>query len=64
MVVTCPLCGYRFDPRAVNVCSGCPLDHGCEKTCCPNCHYSWVRSSALARFFSRLFKRRSGFGGS
>ena len=57
MVVTCPLCAYQFDSEAANICSSCPINHGCEKVCCPNCRYGWVESSSVVDFFSTIYKK-------
>jgi len=39
-LVSCALCGHRFDPRATNICASCPLGKGCALVCCPDCGYS------------------------
>ena len=51
----CPLCGHRFvpDPTA---CATCPFGKGCEKVCCPNCHYSFPAESKIVRWFRRRWK--------
>ena len=60
MVVTCPLCGYRFDPGKENVCEGCPINSKCDRICCPNCRYGWVTSSTIVDFISKLVQRGKG----
>jgi hypothetical protein len=57
--LTCPLCGYHFDPAGLTCQAGCPLAavQGCQLLCCPNCHYPIVdeRSSKLAGALRRLW---------
>lgn len=58
MAVKCPLCGYRFNPDEVkNICAACPVNYGCNKICCPNCHYSWLESSS---WIGKLFGLTKG----
>ncbi len=46
-MVTCPLCGFRFDPAsAESACGTCPVGGGCETACCANCGYSFVPAPA------------------
>jgi hypothetical protein len=54
-LVTCSMCGYRFDPQAHLACQSCPVSRGCQVICCPSCGYQWAdpRSSVLARFAAR-----------
>jgi len=54
--LVCPMCGYQFDPTGKQVCSGCPLQRGCQLVCCPQCGYQTVdlNQSKFAQFFSRL----------
>jgi Fe2+ transport system protein FeoA len=39
-LVSCAMCGHRFDPHETNLCASCPLGKGCSLVCCPNCGYS------------------------
>ena len=39
-LMTCAMCGHRFDPRGTSLCASCPLGKGCSLTCCPGCGYS------------------------
>jgi len=54
-LVTCSMCGYRFDPQAHLACQACPVSRGCQVVCCPSCGYQWAdpNSSVLARFAAR-----------
>lgn len=63
--ITCPMCGFRFDPRQQAACGACPLQKGCQLVCCPACGYQTIeaRQTRLGRlaeaFFSaRRFRRR------
>ncbi len=55
-LVTCSMCGYRFDPQAHLACQSCPLNSGCQVVCCPSCGFQWVDpgGSTLVRLASRL----------
>jgi hypothetical protein len=57
-LMTCPMCGTRFDPAAHVACQACPLNRGCQLVCCPQCGYEMVdaRQSFLARWAARLLK--------
>jgi len=54
-LITCSMCGYRFDPQAHLACQSCPVNQGCQVVCCPSCGYQWVdpESSAIVRFARR-----------
>jgi len=47
-LVTCALCGHRFDPAASDACASCPLGRGCALVCCPECGYSVPDASRSA----------------
>jgi hypothetical protein len=53
--ITCTMCGYRFDPDAHAACQACPLQRGCQLTCCPACGFEMVNPerSILARLAKR-----------
>jgi hypothetical protein len=55
-LMTCPLCGYRYDPAALNCHAACPLAAGCRVLCCPHCGYQTVdeRRSLIAQLLERL----------
>jgi hypothetical protein len=58
MDAKCPVCGYRFDTdSAPKLCSNCPMNSGCDKICCPNCHYSWPASSKIVGGLLSMFKK-------
>ena len=59
-MISCPICGTRFDPAENGACESCPLHEGCNQICCPSCGYSTVdlEQSSLARFTSGLLSRR------
>lgn len=42
-ILRCPLCGHAYDPEtASSLCARCPLNTGCELTCCPACGHGTV----------------------
>lgn len=59
-LVTCALCGHRFDPTASDACASCPLGRGCSLVCCPECGYSVpdASRSAFAGLAARFARRR------
>jgi Fe2+ transport system protein FeoA len=59
-LVTCALCGHRFDPTASDACASCPLGRGCSLVCCPECGYSVpdASRSAFAGLAARFTRRR------
>ncbi len=60
-LVTCPMCGYRYDPKEHTGCASCPLNRGCQLVCCPNCGFETVdpERSVLARFARRHLLRKT-----
>ncbi len=58
-LLTCSMCGYRFDPDENEACESCPMHRGCALVCCPACGYSEVdpRRSRLVSLVSRLAVR-------
>jgi hypothetical protein len=54
-MITCTMCGHRFDPAAHTACHSCPLQRGCQLTCCPACGFEMVNPdrSILARLAKR-----------
>lgn len=56
---TCPLCGYEFDPQAMQCHTSCPLSSGCHILCCPNCGYQIPDQNQmrLASALKRLWER-------
>jgi hypothetical protein len=54
-MVICTMCGHRFDPAAHVACRSCPLQSGCQLTCCPACGFEMVNPdrSILARLALR-----------
>ncbi len=63
MAVKCPLCGFRFNEEsAKGACSSCPVNSGCGKICCPNCHYSWLETSPMVGGLISLVKKGLRFG--
>ncbi|RMH78086.1 MAG: hypothetical protein D6681_20385 [Calditrichaeota bacterium] len=53
----CPLCGYRYFEGRHSRCSSCPLNHGCEITCCPNCGYEMPGESSLVRWLKKWSRK-------
>jgi hypothetical protein len=60
-LITCAVCGFRFDPEEHPGCSACPLHVGCATACCPNCGASNInpQRSRLARLVERLLVRKN-----
>lgn len=54
-LITCTMCGHRFDPTVHTACAACPLQKGCLLTCCPACGFEMVNPdrSVLARLARR-----------
>jgi Fe2+ transport system protein FeoA len=50
-LVSCSMCGFRFDPAEALACQACPLHHGCTLVRCPACGFEMaqVEGSTLAR---------------
>jgi hypothetical protein len=55
-MMTCTMCGHRFDPTKHTACRSCPLQRGCQLTCCPVCGFEMVNPerSILARLVKRV----------
>jgi Fe2+ transport system protein FeoA len=61
-LLTCPICGFAFDPSENPSCPSCPLAAGCTAACCPNCGHDTVdpgrsRLVALATRLARALRR-------
>jgi hypothetical protein len=58
-MLTCPMCGTKFDPDQHVSCQSCPLQKGCQLACCPNCGFELVnvQRSVLARLAARWLKQ-------
>jgi rubredoxin len=54
-LITCTMCGHRFDPAVHQTCGSCPLQRGCQLVCCPACGFEMVNPerSLLARLAKR-----------
>lgn len=54
-MITCTMCGHRFDPAVHVACQSCPLQSGCQLTRCPACGFEMVNPerSILARLARR-----------
>lgn len=61
MLLTCSMCGHRFDPAGHVACQSCPLQSGCQLVCCPACGFEMVNPdrSVAARWLKRLFKKNA-----
>lgn len=59
-LISCPLCGSRFDPGTEVACASCPMSGACTLACCPTCGYTTVdvSSSRSASLLGRLFPSR------
>ena len=58
-LLTCPLCGFQFDPQDHPHCISCPLNRDCHMVCCPACQYTTIDTdqSKLAQIVSHLLKQ-------
>ena len=56
-LLTCPLCGHRFEAAGHVACKSCPLQSGCQVVCCPACGYQTVdpHKSLFGRLAQTLF---------
>ena len=57
-VFSCALCGARFTHGTL-VCTGCPLNAGCEVVKCPSCGYQSPRRSRIVDAALRLFRPKA-----
>ncbi len=55
----CPVCGFRYVEGRHSLCSSCPLNHGCQITCCPNCGYEAPPEGRLVRWLKSWTKKRA-----
>lgn len=53
-MISCPLCGWEFDPRRENCHAGCPFNKGCTMIKCPGCGYEFVTESKTVNLFKAL----------
>lgn len=62
-LLTCPLCGFEFDPADTVCHHGCPLHKACSLTRCPLCEYEFPETpksvSRLERWWRGWWRRRS-----
>lgn len=56
--LTCPLCGFEFDPADTLCQHGCPLHSACNLTRCPMCGYEFPQTPRAVSWLRRLFGRR------
>ncbi len=52
-MIQCPLCGFKFSEGVNSRCTTCPLNHGCNITCCPNCGYEMPPESKLVKLLRK-----------
>jgi Fe2+ transport system protein FeoA len=55
--VTCPLCGFEFEPGDTVCQHGCPLRSACGLVRCPGCDYEFPETPKAVSWFRRLFGR-------
>ena len=56
--LTCPLCGFEFDPEDTLCQHGCPLHTACNLTRCPMCAYEFPRTPKAVSWLRRLLGER------
>jgi hypothetical protein len=61
VMLTCTVCGFRFDPAEHPSCGTCPLHAGCTMACCPNCGTSNINpdASRLATWMKSILKGKN-----
>ncbi len=59
--VQCGLCGFEFDPSAMQCHSACPMNATCAVLCCQQCGYQMVDESraTAASWLRRLFSGKA-----
>ncbi len=55
-VLTCPLCGFEFDPGDTVCHHGCPLRSACNLTRCPMCDYEFPDTPRCVHRFAGLLR--------
>ena len=55
--VTCPLCGFEFEPGDTVCEHGCPLRSACGLVRCPGCDYEFPETPKAVSWLRRLFGR-------
>ena len=55
--VTCPLCGFEFEPADTLCEHGCPLRAACGLIRCPGCEYEFPSTPKSVSWLRRLFGR-------
>ncbi|MFP3940986.1 MAG: FeoA family protein [Thermoanaerobaculia bacterium] len=58
--VTCPLCGFEFEPTDTLCEHGCPLRAACGLIRCPGCEYEFPQTPKAVSWLRRLFGRPQG----
>lgn len=53
--VTCPLCGFEFEPADTLCEHGCPLRAACGLIRCPGCEYEFPEAPRSVSWLRRLF---------
>jgi Fe2+ transport system protein FeoA len=53
--LTCPLCGFGFEPEDAVCAHGCPLSSHCGLVRCPACDYEFAESPERGSWLRRLF---------
>ena len=57
-LLTCPLCGFEFDPADSLCHHGCPLSTACTLNRCPMCDYEFPETPKAVSWFKSLLRRR------
>lgn len=61
-MISCSMCGHRFNPEENRICDSCPMQSGCLLSCCPRCGFEVVDpyQSKVGRWLSRVLSLESG----
>ncbi len=57
--MTCGLCGTTFDENAQGCRPSCPMSHGCNLVCCPNCGHGMAKEGPVAQGLRKLLVKLS-----
>ncbi|HTO99380.1 MAG TPA: hypothetical protein VMK66_20170 [Myxococcales bacterium] len=53
-MITCALCGFRYQEDAQGCRPSCPMSRGCSLVCCPNCGHGVAKEGPVAKGVRKL----------